>query len=440
MSRRPTALPPAITLFALATLCACSTGATRFSFVDDASADVTSDGAVDASSDAAAETSDDTSPDAPQYPDITPVERDVPVDMSLAPDAACTAASVGATLTRLPVDIIWEVDNSVSMAPAIDQVIAGLNSFAALVGTRGLDYRVVMLSLRNATRRVTVAGSARYAVCIPRPLAGDDACGNGERFFHSSVDVRSTQPLEQLLGTLGQTRGYTAAEQRGGEAWRSFLRPDATKTIVVVTDDQSRLSPDEFDNFRGGTNPNNSGLSLPPGLLDASWAGLFTGYTFSAIYGWGSETDAGARCTYSDGSQPPSAGSAYTTLVTRTRGVRARICDGAAAWTPFFNSVATAVERASRISCDLAIPTPPAGQILDPQRINVAIVGASTSVRLGNIRGADACGATGGWYYDNPAAPTRVILCPASCERAQAEVRSGSAEVQVQFGCQTIPG
>ncbi len=439
MARSFTDLPTAVASLALAALCACTSNATRFSYADDAS-DASAEASTDAASDARDEPRVDAPPEASQYPDITPVGRDAPVDTSLAPDAACTAASVGATLTRLPVDIIWEVDNSVSMSPAIDQVIAGLNSFAALVGTRGLDYRVVMLSLRNATRRVTVAGSARYAVCIPRPLAGDDACGNGERFFHSSVDVRSTQPLEQLLGTLGQTRGYTAAEQRGGEAWRSFLRPDATKTVVVVTDDQSRLSPDDFDNFRGGTNPNNSGLSLPPGLLDASWGGLFTGYTFSAIYGWGSETDAGARCTYSDGSQPPSAGAAYTTLVARSRGVRARICDGAAAWGPFFNSVATAVERASRISCDLAIPTPPAGQILDPRRINVAIVGASTSIPLGNIRGAAACGATGGWYYDDEAAPRRVILCPASCERAQAEVRSGSAEVQVQFGCQTIPG
>jgi hypothetical protein len=439
MERRPTDLRSILTPFALVALTACTSGATRFSYSDDVS-DASTEASTDTSVDARDAVSADVTPDARQYPDIAPIGRDVPVDMALAPDAACTAASVGATLTRLPVDIVWAVDNSVSMSPAIDQVIAGLNAFASLVGTRGLDYRVVMLSLRNVTRRVTLAGSARYAVCIPRPLAGDDACGNGPRFFHSSVDIRSTQPLEQLLGTLGQTRGYTAADPRGGEAWRAFLRPEATKTIVVVTDDQSRLTPDDFERFRGGTNPNSSGFSLPPGLLDASWGGAFTGYTFNAIYGWGSETDPGARCTFADGTQPPASGTTYTTLIERTRGVRARICDGAAAWAPFFERVATAVERASRVACDLDIPTPPAGQVLDPRRINVAIVGASTTVRLGNIRGASACGATGGWYYDDEAAPRRVILCPSSCERAQAEVRAGSASVQVQFGCQTIPG
>ncbi len=427
--------PVRLAAAALSLLAACSSGASvRFVPLDDAASD-----GDDAAGDVSLDGPDDASDDAGSYPDLAPVTRDAEADVALAPDAACTAAGVTATLERLPVDIIWEVDNSVSMAPAIDQVIAGLNRFASLVGTRGLDYRVVMLSLRNVTRRVTVRGSARYAVCIPRPLAGDDRCGNGERFFHASVDVLSTQPLEQLLGTLGQTRGYTAAEQRGGEAWRSFLRPGATKTVVVVTDDQSRLSPDEFEHFRGGTNPHNSSLSLPPGLLDASWMGLFDRYTFSAIYGWASATDAGARCTYADGTQPPSAGPAYTTLVTRTGGVRARICDGAAAWGPFFESVASAVVRASRVSCDVAIPPPPAGQVLDPSRINVSITGAVTT-RLGKVRGPDACGPAGGWHYDDDARPTRVLLCPASCERAQAELQSGAAGVQVEFGCQTIPG
>jgi hypothetical protein len=420
-----------------ALLLACSSPTSvRFTALDDA-ADARADAVADGASDAPSELA----PEVVTPSDVAPIARDVvAADMAIAPDAACTAAAVSATLERLPVDIIWVVDNSASMAPAIDQVIAGLNGFAALVGTRGLDYRVVLLSIRNVTRRITVAGAARYALCIPQPLAGNDQCGNGERFFHSSVDIRSTQPLEQFLGTLGQTRGYTAADPRGGEAWRPFLRPEATKSIVVVTDDQSRLSPDDFDRFAGGTNPNSGSFSLPAGLLDPAWMGLFDRYTFSAIYGWGSATDPGARCTYPDATQPPSAGAAYTTLVARTGGVRARICDGAAAWGPFFASIATAVVRASRVSCDLAIPPPPAGQVLDPRRINVSIAGAATTTRLGNVRGRAACGATGGWYYDNEAAPTRVFLCPASCERAQSELQMGAASVQVQFGCQTIPG
>lgn len=374
-----------------------------------------------------------TSADAPAPP------RDVGADLVLAPDAACSTTAVEAQVERQPVDIIWVVDNSISMAPAIDQVIRGLNAFAGLVGSRGLDYRVVMLSLRNVQRNVMVPEGRRYAVCIPTPLAGDDRCGNGERFLHSSVDVRSTQPLEQLLGTLGQTMGYTREDPRGGEPWREFLRAGATKTIVVVTDDQSRLSADQFDTFRGGTNPNSRTFDLPPGLLDPSWAGLFNGYAFSGIYGWGDERNPATRCNYPDGSSPPTSGSVYTTLVGRTGGVRARICDGASAWGPFFEGIATAVERSSRIACDLELPAPPGGSVLDPRLVNVVVTGTSRSV-IGKVANAAACRATGGWYYDNDARPTRVNLCPATCERANTELRAGSARIEVQFGCITIPG
>jgi hypothetical protein len=53
--------------------------------------------------------------------------------------------------------------------------------------------------------------------------------------------------------------------------------------------------------------------------------------------------------------------------------------------------------------------------------------------------GASACDAGGGWYYDvDPAAgtPTKITLCPASCDAVKA-AGSGS-KVDVLLGCQTI--
>ncbi len=382
---------------------------------------------------------DTTAPRDVQVPvDIQPA--DVP-NMPIDPDAACAAVSSVATVERQPVDIIWAVDNSVSMEPAIRQVTMGLNNFAARIGMRGLDYRVVMVSYRSRTNPVTIAGGQRYGVCIPQPLAGDSNCGNGPRFFQSSVDIRSTQPLEQLLGTLAQTEGYRVGQERGGESWRAFLRPTASKTFVVVTDDESRMPADEFERFAGGVNPRSRSFTLPPGVLDASWMGLFTGYTFSALYGWGSDTDPSVRCTYPGGTTPPSSGPTYTTLVQRTRGARARICDGATAWGPFFDRVATAVETTSRVSCDLAIPSVPMGMVFDNSRVNVEISSSGSTTRPGKVANVGACGASGGWYYDNESAPRRITLCPASCEQAQAAVRAGSTTaVRVLFGCQTIPG
>ncbi len=394
----------------------------------------------DVPEDIAAEVAADTDlPEVPARDDVPPVRRDATPDMTLAPDAACSSTAVEAVVERRPVDIIWVVDNSISMAPAIEQVIRGLNAFAGLIASRRLDYRVVMLSLRNVQRNVTVPDGARYAVCIPQPLAGDSRCGDGPRFVHSSVDIRSTQPLEQFLGTLGQTGGYLAGQPRGGSPWRPFLRSEATRTVVVVTDDQSRLSADLFDHFAGGVNPNSRTFMLPPGVLEPAWGGLFRDYTFSAIYGWGSDRDPNAVCTYPNGTSPPASGTVYTTLVARTNGVRARICDGAAAWAPFFDQVAMAVARNSRIQCELAIPRAPDGSVLDPRRVNVALRGTTVTL-FGRVSNAAACGQRGGWHFDDDARPSRVLLCPASCERANAELRLGSARIEVQFGCISIPG
>jgi hypothetical protein len=45
-----------------------------------------------------------------------------------------------------------------------------------------------------------------------------------------------------------------------------------------------------------------------------------------------------------------------------------------------------------------------------------------------------ACPASGNaWYYDNPGAPTQIILCTNSCGSV-----SAGGEVDVLTGCQTI--
>lgn len=353
----------------------------------------------------------------------------------IEPDAACAAVSAQAEVTVLPVDIIWMVDNSSSMAPAVQQVQQGLNAFAATIDASGIDYQVIMLSLRSPTSPITVGGSTRYPICIPPPLAGDSSCGDGTRFFQSNMDIKSTQTLEQFLGTLGQTAGFTAADPRGGPPWANHLRLQATKTIVVVTDDNARLSATQFETFAGGKNPFNS-TTLPPGILDPSWNGLFDGYLFSGIYGWGSLTDPSVLCQYPNQTSPASSGPTYTTLVQKTGGVRAQLCAGAPAWQPFFDAVAQAVVQTAKISCELVIPP---ANMLDPTKVNVAIGDSQNPTYVPGVADAAACAGGDGWYYDNPQQPTKVILCPASCDEAQMAVGPGKpGHVDVLFGCQTI--
>jgi hypothetical protein len=386
--------------------------------------------------------------------ETTPAEADAPalpdsmiIDMSvepppLDPDAACASVVEQAKTEQLPVDILWMVDNSVSMKPAVEEVTKGLNAFAALIAGKSLDYRVIMLSIRSKTSPVTVNGGTRYPVCIPPPLAGDDQCGNSPRFFQSNIDLLSTQTLEQFLGTLGQTAGYTPADPKGGEPWKDQLRPGATRTIVVVTDDNARLDAQNFEHFSGGKNPFNS-LTLPAGILEPVWNAMFEGYVFDAVYGYGSDTDDGEKCTYPDSTQPPASGLTYTALVKKTGGVRAKICDGAPAWQPFFEQVAQGVWATSKLSCELAIPVPDGGT-LDKNKINVQLAaGADAGADAGavillKVPGAADCATEGGWYYDDEAAPQKVILCPASCDTAQGMVGPGKdGRIEVLFGCET---
>ena len=374
--------------------------------------------------------------DTPEPNGFGPSSDAGPDDSGDASFVTCAATAVEAERERLPVDIIWMVDNSSSMAPAVAEVQAGLNAFANLIDSKGIDYKVVMLSKRGSTPT-----SNRHPICIPPPLGTAD-CGNGPRFFHASLDVRSTQPLEQFLCTLDQTPLYGQGEEYGSEPWSQELRPNATKSIVVVTDDNSRFSANDFEMFNGGKNPFNGSpsnpRSLPPGILHPSRGNQFKGYVFSGIYGWGSLTEPSTRCTYPNKTQPTASGAVYTDLVNKTGGVRAKICDGAAAWATFFDSVAEAVVSTSRVACDLEIPQADAG-ILDPEAVNVRVSdGTNPAVVVPRVANEAACGGTAGWYYDDAKSPSKVLLCPLSCEDAQSKGSDTPPKIEVLFGCQSV--
>jgi hypothetical protein len=309
---------------------------------------------------------------------------------------------------------------------------------------------------------------------MPPPVGGVDCADNPPRFHQIEVDIKSTQPLEQILGTLAQTIGYREGEERGGPAWLPLLRPEATKSFVVVTDDNARLcggprgcdltggtpwsctvagarpfdEPTDFETYPGGPSPFSTTVQLGPGLLAPVYdypdtGPLFEGYTFNAIYGWGSETDDGVACGECGGagSIVSSPGPTYSALVRRTGGVRARICDGPSAWGPFFERLATTVVETSRIDCEVAIPPPPDGMFFLADRVNVRVRGRDGDQDLGRVIGAGACSpTTGGWYYDDEGMPRSIVLCPASCELARDQVTGPGTGVDVRFGCDSVPG
>ena len=91
--------------------------------------------------------------------------------------------------------------------------------------------------------------------------------------------------------------------------------------------------------------------------------------------------------------------------------------------------------RGQALSCDLSLPAPPAGKVLDIDAVNVILTDAAGGSSA--IPYSKDCASGTGWHYDDVTHPAQVQLCTASCDAAKART---SGKVQVVFGCATEGG
>lgn len=87
--------------------------------------------------------------------------------------------------------------------------------------------------------------------------------------------------------------------------------------------------------------------------------------------------------------------------------------------------------RRQAIPCDFAIP----GSGIDVSKTNVTYTPASGSTQSFGFVGSEAgCvkAPNSGWYFDNDAAPTKVILCSGACDIVKGD---DDGRVDVLFGC-----
>ena len=92
--------------------------------------------------------------------------------------------------------------------------------------------------------------------------------------------------------------------------------------------------------------------------------------------------------------------------------------------------------RGKNLSCDFPLPVAKAGVDVDPAKINVSFTtAAGASVTFPQVASAASCGAASdGWYYDSPTNPTRIFLCPHSCDGARVDL---TTKLQILLGCAT---
>jgi hypothetical protein len=96
-----------------------------------------------------------------------------------------------------------------------------------------------------------------------------------------------------------------------------------------------------------------------------------------------------------------------------------------------------AIRLSAAIPCQLRIPTPTTGGPVDFGQVNV-IYRSPSGQRTELLGVADASGCNsndGGWYYDEPADPKKIVLCPSSC--TEVETASGG-RLTFALGCHTL--
>lgn len=94
--------------------------------------------------------------------------------------------------------------------------------------------------------------------------------------------------------------------------------------------------------------------------------------------------------------------------------------------------------RDTALGCDFNIPDAPPNVMLAWDKVNFTYTpgGVGTPLTLPHADDLADCGDGPGWYYDNNVMPTKIIVCPASCDTIKNDM---SAEVEVAFGCASVP-
>jgi len=316
-------------------------------------------------------------------------------------DGNTGCASGQSEARRVPVDLIFAIDQSESMDGEIAQVKKNINKLTDLLGATKLDYRVVMIAR---------PGPDTFGVCIPPPL-GAEGCGdNLPRFKRSAQVVMSNDALALYLKTYDSTDPLLN--------WSKYIRVDSFKAFVPITDDNATQPP-----------PAPYWQTFDREILKRG-SGTFgkatdRNYAFFPIIG-ATSLDPTQKCS----TEVISVGEEYQGLVKLTGGTHFPVC--ATDYGPIFTAMAQ--EIAGRVLCTLPIPANPKGEVIDPARVNVSYTPSAGGAPKDLVQDSSkACNeGANGWQYN--ADKTKILLCGDACKVLRDDP---GTRVDVVFGCKT---
>jgi hypothetical protein len=278
---------------------------------------------------------------------------------------------------------------------------------------------------------------------------------SGEKWAAASKAVRAFADRAEVVGMKMGLQFFpplTAGDECNGSLYKNLAVPINVLPDNVIPIQQKLLASDA----NGGGTPMRSGLEgsiasmrefLEANPLNAGAVILVTDGDPTSCGNVSAVASAAAG-----GAKPPAGARAVTTFAVgmdgATFGNLDQIASAGGGFPTAFNvgvgaaaqqGLVDALEkvRTSALGCEYALPLPPPEKgILDLDSVVFELTPGKNDPKVAVHRVADqaACGdTTGGFYYDDPKTPKRVILCPATCET----VRGGTADAKVElaFGC-----
>jgi hypothetical protein len=261
-----------------------------------------------------------------------------------------------------------------------------MNRFSQQIVAAGIDVRVILIA-------------DQQAVCIGAPL-GSGQCPDDTKmpnYIHINEEVGSNDALSLLVSTFPR--------------WQQYLRPNASKSFVVITDDDATDRPlNSAEAFTMAVN------ALDP-VLFAKW-------TMNGVY------------CFTQCAQAAAIGTRYATLVQQTMGVGGDLC--LQNFQPVFDQLAKQIVTGAgiQIACEWDLQPPMSGRTYAGDLVQVARTSASAgNSALGRVTNEAACNATGGWYFDSNLNPTKIFACPSTCMGIQNQV---DGAIEITFGCEMV--
>lgn len=386
-------------------------------------------------------------------------------DGNISADAACDLQKYQATVTKAPVDVIFVVDNSCSMAEEMKAIQDNINTnFAQIIASSGIDYRVIMIGEHGGYNTPT---SYESSICIGPPLGGKPCAGVGLNtppsnnppvFYHyDHDDVESWDAWCKMMDWYKSPDRYNLAP--GG--WSEWLRKEALKTFVLVSDDRmdcywpqattyysscTTNGPKCYDDTSAQVAAQNFDLDLL--TLDPAQFGTAQ----NRNYVWHSLTGVIKNSSSATGEYQPTdpivtgkcstavnSGPGSQALSILTGGLRYPVCEGLG-FDVVFKKIAEGVIKGAKIQCDFPMPAPPPGKELDPKTVQIQYTPSAGGSPETFAQVADASQCKPGAFYiefgpdGGDAGGDKLVLCSDTCNKVQGD---DNAKIEILALCKS---